>query len=563
MQVRAHWQFRDQASSFNGYSPALFKLRESLPTKSICDRLLETYIENFEKTLRILHLPTFRRLYTDYWTRENQPVDTLPAFLPQLTSILAISRVLDDRYSQTGDLSARTYLKQAALDLVEAWLNELGRKERSELSTLQVETLLLLAKQLRIDHAEKLWMMAGALVRSAMAIGLHLDPSRSDKISFYQAENRRRLWITIVEMDIQASIASGMPLMAPECDYSSLTPNNIHDSDYDETTKELPPFRPLTETTDSLSQIALATSMPQRIRILSLMQDTTVSKSLDEVIKEGSHLEELLKSIPPPLRLSNNKDPHCSAGDFLNRVLLDVLMRRMLITLYRPFLVSEHQLDPSFDRIRSKCLESALAILSYQDYFDPEVADLDAFALTSLYWNIFQIFCRDDIRWAALGVCQYIKTFTQSVPTPATDGTSPASGRHLAITQTPNGCAADSIPTKGSLIRLVENTIDGLIRSVVLPGSSLKDIAFLVVLLRLVRGARSSGEQKEKLMYEDSKKVLVACRQILTQQLAVESGERNGENNGDTGNDLGRRKEGMEGAMAVSFSAALRSCAAF
>ena len=58
-------------------------------------------------------------------------------------------------------------------DPTEAWLEELAWKQRSELSTLQVETLLFLAKQVRLSHAERLWMMTSALVRSAMTIGLH------------------------------------------------------------------------------------------------------------------------------------------------------------------------------------------------------------------------------------------------------------------------------------------------------------------------------------------------------------------------------------------------------
>ena len=78
-------------------------------------------------------------------------------------------------------------------------------------------------------------------------------------------------------------------LIASECDYGSLTPSNIQDSDYNEPTEEPPPARPLTEWTDSLVQIALATSMAQPIRAISLIQNPCSGTKTDpnEIIKEG------------------------------------------------------------------------------------------------------------------------------------------------------------------------------------------------------------------------------------------------------------------------------------
>jgi Fungal specific transcription factor domain len=496
----------------NQQSPTLMQLKESLPPKVICDCLLNIYSQNFEKVLRVLHFPSFLRQYDQYWIDPDIVVSKNFAFLPQLTAVMVISLNLEDRNVRFDDIAARTYLECDSLDIVSHWLGELSRKQRAELSALQVETLLVLARHLRNLPAQKLWIATGALLRSAMTMGLHLDPSQSDKIPFYQAENRRRLWITIVEMDIQASVASGMPLMAPDCDFSRLTPTNINDVDYDENTDGWSASIPPHEWTDSLPQRTLALSMAQRIRILQLMRNVSSNTDLEEVLREGRKLEERLRQIPSALRLENAIETCNGAGNLLTRVLLDAFMRRPLLCLYRSLLVREEQEAAAFQEMQHVCLESSKAILTYQDYFDPEVADLDIFGSNSPYWDMLQTFCKNDIIWAALSICQYIKSKVHQATTP---------NSHLLH----NGLIPIQRPqtsSKATLTRMVENTLDGLTRRIGEVGSDLKDVLLLAVVLQSVR-IRSTNSMKYNLMYEGTKKALWACRQTLLDSVIASS----------------------------------------
>ena len=546
LQVKSQPSCRNQICDLKGFSPTLYTLRKFLPTKALCDKLLDVYLANFEKTLRILHIPTFVRQYTTFWSSEDLDAGLPPTFLPQLTTILCIALPLVDQECEYGESSERDYLKQAALNIVEAWLDGVGRKQRSEISTLQVNTLVYLAKQLKSGRAEKLWINVGSLLRSAMIVGLHQDPLKSHQISFYQAENRRRLWITIMEMTVQASIVSSMPLTAPECDFAPLLPSNINDADYDESTTSPPAARPLSEWTDSLAQISLATSMAQRIRVINLAQISSSENGLQEVLTEGSRLEILLDSILHPSCLNPAFSSHVRPDILLNQVLVNVFMRRALLKLYRPFLFGEMSAHPSLDHIRHACLDSCLAILSYQDFFDPHVADLDSFALpSSFYWTLFQIFCKSDVQWAAISVCQYIRISTPGL-SPSKDSSdtalatsiSSSSGASLevpAMYSYSNATVASlplqhlsvaPAPSQASLTRLVEGTIDSLVRTLASPlpetdlSSSLKDILFLAVVLPLARAARGSPQVREKLMYEGLRNVLVDCRQALSEKMA-------------------------------------------
>lgn len=478
-------------------NPEILQLRASLPPKAVCDRLVDFYCENFEKTLRVLHIPSFLRQYSQFWSEPEQEMFQTSSFLPQLTAVLTLSFSLEGQ-NDTADGSYE-YLNHTAIGPVRTWLQKLGHKQRSEISTLQVEVLVLLVRQLHLASPEELWRASGSLVRSAMVMGLHLNASQSTSPSAFQDQLRRRLWITIAEMDLQISIVAGMPVMAPQVDFKALSPSNLSDKDFDESTAALPPPKPLHEWTETLASVSLASSLSHRINVMGIASSGRQGGDLSEIVRQGQKLEEYLQHIPSTLK-------HTTSGEaddpsiLLNRTFVDIYMRRPLISLYRPILMEQNhdEEDTIVSEIRDTCLESSLSILSLQDYFDPAVVDPDVFN-TTMYWNIFQILCKNDVLLAALSVCAYMKLSTPQQP--------------------PH--------SKAALTRIVDTTLDGLAHRISEPGNNIKDVLLLAVVLQSVRG-RGSGEAKERSMYQGAQKALSACRQHLlsrkeASQLAVDS----------------------------------------
>ncbi|PLB54057.1 Zn2Cys6 transcription factor [Aspergillus steynii IBT 23096] len=493
--------------SDSDFSPELIQLRASLPPKAVCDQLLDIYTQNFEKVLRILHVPSFTSQYTRFWVDPDDETDRSCAFLPLLTAVLTVSTTLVDPTAQLGDPSAWNYLENTAVNLIRTWQRKLGRKQHTELATLQVGVLVTLNRRLRLESDEEIWRATGTLVRSAMVMGLHVDLSGYSKLSAFQAETRRRLWITIAEMDLQASVESGMPVMTPDLDYRALSPANLDDADFDESTAELPPPKPLHERTDSLAQVTLAISLSQRIKAMVFVKNTGPTHNLSATLEHGRVLEEQLQQIPDLLKLDRNPPDDDTPASLLNRVLLDIHIRRSLLCLYRPVAMKESQ-EADYHTLQQSCLESSLAILSYQDLFDPSVADLDLFT-SSVYSDLFQSICKNDLLRAALSVCGYMKTSGKNPHTPASN-----SSVGLAK-QTP-------MHSKASLTRIVEATLDALTRRVAHPGSNVKDIILLAIVLQSVR-ARSSSQVKDHWMQEGAKKAFSACRQHLFSSVTDES----------------------------------------
>lgn len=479
------------------FSLALLKLREFLPPKTYCDRLVSIYFRFFERTMRVLHGPTFMREYEQIWFSTNPEHYASTSIVPQLTAVMTMAYHMDDAVPETDAQAHRTYLKGAAIDLIQAWLDELGRKQRTELSTLQVEVLLLLSRSLRHLYPEKLWSSTGALVRSAMVMGLHTDPTAVPGATPYQIEMRRRLWATILEMDLQASMTAGMPLVVPKLDSYNLVPANLNDIDFDESSTKLPTSRPLSTQTDNLYQVCLATSLPQRLKALSLVQRS--APDTDEAMELGRKVEECLSRKPSALQLHNNDAAQMDGGSVLHRVLLDLYLRRPLLCLYKPLLLNAQQTGPTSTEVQRHCLESSLAILSYQDLYTTH--SLNVFTDNPLpQQDFFYRCCKTDMLWAALTICQHIKLLWQA-----------AAMEQPVESQIGHNDAV--------LVEKVERTIDCLIDRIGRKGSDLKDIVFLSLALKSVQLSNSSPGRSYAL-HQSTKTTLAACRERLLQPVA-------------------------------------------
>lgn len=464
---------------------ALLKLREFLPPKSYCDRLVAIYCRNFERTMRILHVPTFLHQYEQIWTNTNPDICTSSAIIPQVTAVLTIAYHLDDSRHVSDDEPHRTYLKQVAIELIQAWLDEVGRKQRTELTTLQVEALMVMSNSLREVSLEKFWGSAGTLVRSAMMMGLHTSPSSIPNITPYQLEMRRRMWATVLEIDLQASMHAGMPNMVSEVNITDFVPANINDSDFDESTEVLPLSRPMSIQTDNSFQVHLASSLPLRLKALSLVHRST--SNMDEAVEVGRKIAEYLSSKPPGLSLSDQcNDPLNAGGSLLHRVLLDLYARRPLLYLYKPLLLRTQPSSPTHAEIKAQCLESSLTVLSYQDnYTTPSLL-----AITrnpTLHQTFFHRCCKNDILWAALTICQHVKTLPPS-------------------------------QTHTQLLPPVEKAINYLISRIDQKGTHIKDIVFLSLALQSATLPLSSSSQTRSLsLHHTATKTLSACRDRLMQ----------------------------------------------
>jgi Fungal specific transcription factor domain len=440
-------------------------LSDLLPPRAICDQAVNSYFKTFEKNFRILHRPFFMDEYGHFWELQEHGRDEFKPFVPQLVVVVAINQAMEDASACVSDSDTR------AVDMcshVEAWIDSLPGRKQLTLATLRTRALLIIAQQVRVSRADEVWKATGSLMRSAMVAGFHRDPSEFPEIPVFEGEMRRRLWMTIVEMDLATSLIYGMPIMLHEGDFTCKSPANLNDIDLFENMIVLPPPKLADEATDSIFQVALAVSLPLRHRAMSRS-----GTQLEDMREQIHALEDHVRHLPSNLRPSCGKDN--DLGKLLGVVLLNVHIRRVLSHLYRSS-ASWADLVTGYHA----GLQSSLSILSYQSLFDPESSDTDTDA-RARYWNLFHILCRNDIMQAALDVCLHA--------------------------QAPGLVSW----TKAGLLLAIDDTISSLMRRISKNGSDIKDITRLSVIAQLLR-SQSTQTDREFMMQEGARNVLMACR---------------------------------------------------
>ena len=504
---------------------AFSKMLALLPARSICDSLIRIYAINYESTLRILHMPSFMEEHEAFWRIADKEASQ-PVTLPQLLAVMIIALSLDDASPPIAVAASLEKLVPAiCCDLIETWIRGLSDKRRLEIPVIQTQTLLLLAKQTTALRSERLWLASGELTRCAMMMGLHRDASEMRESSIFDIELRRRLWATVVELDLQISLACGMPTGVRENDFSTLPPSNLNDQDLFGALTEHPRPKPYDHWTDVLIQVILAESLPLRLRAANLFNSGSYNEATyDQGVIVARELEDLLETLPSTVRFSVvPRESEAQAGRLLSKIFLDVCIRRLLLNVLIPYTLRATPQEDMRD-FRKKCVESCLIMLSHPEALDPDVADIDVIN-TRKYLDIFHAFCRNDLVLSSFCLCLEMKTMNElSAGSSLSDASSPA--QHSASSAGPPHPQQASpllrAPdqrtvtwSKAYLTRIIENTLKTLLVRIDAFGVELKAVFRLALVLQSLRTA-GSQERKDALMFERTRSIIGTAREHLT-----------------------------------------------
>ncbi|GKZ37681.1 hypothetical protein AbraIFM66950_009363 [Aspergillus brasiliensis] len=300
------------------HQPVCPNLHDLFPPKKVADQLVNAYLRTVESVYRIVHIPSF-------WLNYDEGQEDLP--IPR------------------GVVLQWIYMAQN-------WLRSSFERSQLHFENLHLYCLLLIARQIYPVGTDLAWLSAGTLLHTAMHIGLHIDPSHMPQIPRLEAEIRRRLWATILEINLQTSAdAGGLPLISPD-DYDCRPPANI-----DDIRLETGPVEPPKTFTQASLQIALVRSLPIRLRIVRFTNDFRSGVSYDEALRLSAELTAIYQRNATLFR------------SFRNRVtpfqthLFDLMTQRFLLALHDPFSIRA-KLDPTSHYSRDLNLQTALQFLS-------------------------------------------------------------------------------------------------------------------------------------------------------------------------------------------------------
>lgn len=464
-------------------------LKEMLPPKTIADELLNLYLSTFETTYRILHIPSFLKDYEAYW---NAPESADAVFVAKLLALLAAASCF---ISSSATVNGKDRLHDVAVGWIlgiQSWIGSLFMSLTARFDILQIQCLLMIARQALAVDGDVVWLASGSLIHSATMMGMHREPSRFAKMTPFWAEMRRRLWTTILELNLQASIDVGISPSIDLDQYECALPSNLDDSDLAEDMPEAPVAKGNVILTQCSFQTMLARSLPLRVRIAKAVNSLRFTLPYDEALRLSEDLVWFMNKALVPF------PPYTPEGTpSFSRSFISFLMQRSLLILHRPFALSI-ALSPKYSYSRKVCLESSLELLNQ---FDLPLDSLQS-PRTPCLGHIGGGMFRDECFHAAITLCVEL-----SIQNTESASKSALIGNH--------GSLNDIVQSQRDvLLRTLERTQDNLGSRISPKGNGCKAFVFIRMALASIK-ARLNGDDPLKKIEQAANTGVTICHHVI------------------------------------------------
>ena len=249
------------------------------------------------------------------------------------------------------------------------------------------------------DPAGEVWILFGIIVRQVLRMGYHRDPKHF-RMSVFEGEMRRRCWAMIRHFDLMNAFQCGLPGHIQAGQYDTALPRNLDDSDFDESSTELPESRPETIVNSMTYFISKGRLMNVFEKIL--YQELSMSPvPYTRVMELDAELRQAHASVPLVLK---NKPMAQSFADpshvIMVRLNIELLYQKSICVLHRKYLTQKSSSPFSKD----VCAAAAMEILGHQASVDQEAQPggqlyQDRWMLSSFTYNDFflaaMILCLD------------------------------------------------------------------------------------------------------------------------------------------------------------------------
>lgn len=342
------------------------EMASRLPPRPVVDRLIARLLGVTEPGWVIFHVPTFLKTYDTFWNNQSRVSYT---FLGLLFSMCAYAALDFERSNDLDEVPGNLGPPRQVFETFKhhsAHCIALGNYTMP--GKWKVEALLLYfgcEYFQRNDSPLGCSILLSTVVRLAMHMGMHRDPKHYPDMSPFEGEMRRRLWLVVTETDRLVSFQFGLPSNVHVGISDTELPRNLHDADFDEDTKELPPSRPETERTITLPNIVKARLMRVFGDITSALngRDGFAYSTLARLDKQ---LEEAHKAFPTVLRHRSFSQSLADPVELItHRLRLELAYHKCRIILHRQFL-ARGRMDKRFEYSRKTCLDAATQVLKHQ-----------------------------------------------------------------------------------------------------------------------------------------------------------------------------------------------------
>ncbi|KAF2845112.1 hypothetical protein T440DRAFT_483669 [Plenodomus tracheiphilus IPT5] len=273
----------------------------ALPEKTVIDVQALVYFQTWETSYKIFHEPSFWHEYHQFWEHRDAG-ERSPSFAVIMILIVATTKCVSLKNDVfIGDTTADRQAAADLIDICEAWIVHQPRK-RQTLSFFQIHCLSLLAKRANTVRLKQDWINSGDLVRLALSSGMHRDPGllATGKISVFEKEMKKRLWATIVELELQSSIEAGLQSSLTSLYFDTPAPVNVDDEAFSVSATQTPVPRPLEQFTSTSYLVHSLRSLPLRIQLAQVLNTPTTASNLQysDILHYDAQIHKAINLLP-------------------------------------------------------------------------------------------------------------------------------------------------------------------------------------------------------------------------------------------------------------------------
>lgn len=218
------------------FSSTILSLRNFHPPANQILTYWEVYKENVDPLVKILHRPCTEKTLSDAAKDLDHISKPLECMMFSIYFAAVTSLSDEDCMNMTGMEKGSALTKYRFA--FEQAMARAGFLSTTELVILQAFTIFLICVR-RHDDTRFVWTLTGLLVRLAQSLGIHRDGEQFG-LSPYETEMRRRLWWTLIHLDIRASEDHGSDPTILDQSFDTRFPLNINDEDINSSMEEPP-----------------------------------------------------------------------------------------------------------------------------------------------------------------------------------------------------------------------------------------------------------------------------------------------------------------------------------
>lgn len=334
-------------------------LLSQLPDRDVVEALLHNYMRTYEKLFPLWHQASFEEEMVSFWA---SPRDTGRSFLAQIFMMLALSC-----HSAPSGIPALRQLDLADISHSFFGLADAAFKgsqfmmvhDLAVVRTLCMAAMAKIMDLITFNDTKSCAPLLGLLVRLAESMSMHRHPSLFPEMPNYEGLNRIKIWTTIAFIDLMSSVSSCLPLLIRNEDHDvfrySTTPRSPHTEDsarlqVNSITGEV-----------SEAQMLLSEALPLASSIVATANSVKSEYTYDQVESTDKKLRHILNMLSKT-NMDDGLDAFSLQGLMLQRAMLQIFIRRMLLILHEPF-ARDPKNSSSHTSSRFAVMECSLSLL--------------------------------------------------------------------------------------------------------------------------------------------------------------------------------------------------------